>query len=279
VGVQDLVLRGMDAAVTALLRPQQAAIHQLRTIVGRGPNAARMAAALHLLDRSVPGTASGLSRALLDPSRLPVPANGADLIAFGSGATVFRLECQGFTLALKVYRRTLGMPLAQQREILAEYRRKHRMATRLYNAAGPIVPPAAFLLLHGPLLRRRAGAVLQPFLGGARRDFLGDLSEAEQLEILREDETLRAQFGLFAERTIAAFGEGGECLDLLGRDNLMLVTEGRKRRLAVADFGFFDLAALACDAPDKLRRMGEVVDRLAALHAHVQERRPAAGRR
>ena len=267
--LDGLLLRCLDAAVTAAAPRRREEPHLLRTLLVDGRPFDRVPAALCLLDRVAPGTACALSRRLYGPAPLALAASGIDFLDYGSGGTVFLLRTPVGARVLKVYRRSLGRPLAVQREVAHYYAERYRTVAGWYASAPGVVTPSTFAILPGPILGRTVAAVIQPYLAGRKLDFFEDQDEAGALARLRADAALAREFRAFADCTLALFAQGERCLDLVGRENLMLIEEGGRVRLAIADFGVFELPGLRRDAPTRWAALGERIDRLDALRRRL----------
>lgn len=266
----QLVLRALDAVLTAKLRPDSRPMERLkRATRPRTAHYERIGQVLRLaLDRA-PGLVPRVERALLDPSRLPLRARKLELAGFGSGATVFRMESEGVDrpLALKIYRRTLGRAPEHLAISARRYRERYQ---RLCADFGASVLPAEFLVVHAPLRSVPAVACIQPWLGGKLHDLLG-LEDRALLGLLGAHPGLEEQFASFAARALT-WRERGTFPDLLGAGNLLVAEEGGQAHLWLIDYGIFEpsdapasaearvaIETLACRLESLLERMGSVV--------------------
>jgi hypothetical protein len=265
--IDALVLRLLDAAATAPARARRARGGALRSLLRARRSFDRAGEAVHLLDRVVPGAGCALARRIPSAAPLALAASSIELLDFGSGGTVYRLETPAGARALKVFRRSLGRPLAEQREIAAYYAERYRTVARWYAGTPGLVTPSAFLILPGPILGRPVAAVVQPLLRGPRRCFFADLDPAAAADLLSHDAALAEQFRGFARATLEQWRSSERCLDLVGRENLMLLEGDGRPRLAIADCGLFELPALRRDAPERLAALGERIGRLESLLA------------
>src|SRR5690242_17245542 len=107
------------------LQPKQTAYVQLKSALSlRSSSYGRTMSTVNLVDKVIPGTASRLSRWMFTNNHFPwVPVN-LELIAFGSGAAVFKLVRNGDAKVLRIYRKSLGKSMFGLREI-AEYYKKN----------------------------------------------------------------------------------------------------------------------------------------------------------
>ncbi len=235
----QIVLRALDAALTARLRPDAQPLERLRRATSpRTAHYERVGQVLRLALDTAPVLAQGLERALLDSARLPLRARRIELAGFGSGATVFRLEREGAAapaLALKIYRRTLGRAPAHLALSARRYRERYR---RLCASFGESVLPAEFLVVHAPLRSVPAVACIQPWLGGRLHDLLG-LEDRALLDLLRAHPGLEEQFAAFARRALAWHARG-TFPDLLGAANLLVAEERGRAHLWLIDYGIFE---------------------------------------
>ena len=251
----------LDALLTAPLNSGETTRERIRLILQpRSSNYRRVSALSNLLDHVTPGGASRrLASALLDVRHLPLEVASVEVLAHGSGSTVFLLHTGSGRKVLKVLRRSLGRPAREAVEVARDFQRKHARLRAVFNQADPIVVPSAFLVLHGPLLGVVAAAVLQPYVEGKKQDIFLDYSVNEAIELLRRNSQLRAQWMHFSQRFLESMDETGICFDLVGRENLMLVEHEGKLDLKIADNGVFDVDALRTHSPA----------RHAQLQAHV----------
>ncbi len=266
-GLGEVWLRCLDAAVTAPARQRRPGARPLHELLRARRSFDRFAAAVNVVDRLLPGSARALARRLASHAPLALAATKVEAIDFGSGGTVFRVETPRGPQALKVFRHSLGRPLAEQRAVAAYYAGRYRTVSGWYAGVAGLVAPSAFLILPGPILGRPVAAAVQPFLEGRKRCFFEDLDLSSALELLSRDSALAEQFQGFARVTLELWRKGGRCLDLVGRENLMLRAERDGQRLAIVDCGLFELPALRREAPARYAALAERMGRLEALLA------------
>jgi peptidoglycan/xylan/chitin deacetylase (PgdA/CDA1 family) len=232
-----LLLRSLDAALTARLRAPRGFLSSLRDMgKPRSSHYDRIGGVVQLAVGRAPALAQRLERTLLEPARLPVRDARLELAGFGTGATVFRLEsglASSSPQALKIYRRTLGR---SPEHLVGAARRYQARYLRLREDFGEVVLPASFLVLHAPLRGVPAVACLQPWLGGRVQDLLA-LEDGALLALLRQH-ALEACFAAFVRRALAWRREGS-FPDLAGRGNLVVVEEQGRTRLRLIDYGIF----------------------------------------
>jgi hypothetical protein len=267
--LRELWLRCLDAAVTAPARQRRPETRPLRELLRARRRFDRVAAAVNVVDRLRPGSADALARCLVDTAPLALAATAIEAIDFGSGGTVFRIETPAGPHALKVFRRSLGRPLAEQRAVAAYYADRYRTVSGWYAGVPGLVMRSAFLILPGPIRGRPVAAVVQPFLEGRKRCFFEDLDPSEARTLLSQDAALAEQFQGFAVPTLELWKKGERCLDLVGRENLMLLEEDSRRRFAIADCGLFELPLVRVQAPARYAALAERVRRLEALLAQL----------
>lgn len=185
---------------------------------------------------------------------LPV-AVGAEVLDFGSAATVYRIRPQeGFSrdMVMKVLRASLGRPIATLTAQAAALSECREFVRDWYLDTGALVP-VDYLVLQSPLLGRAAVAGLQPYVGGEQWDFF-DLAEEGSLQsMLAEHADFRSQFKLFVERTAELLQSQDCCLDLIGWRNLLVVNEDGRPALKVIDYGIFNLELDRKRRPDRAR--------------------------
>jgi hypothetical protein len=204
---------------------------------------------------------------------LPLKVSHVELLSFGTGATVFLLHCPqpsgGETaMVLKILRRSLGRRshiLVRQAE---EFRDRYEMVARWY-ADSSLIVPTSFVILRGPLLGLPAVACLQPMVAGELTDFFQDHSDGQLVTLIRLHPALQAQFCNFVTRTLSIVREQSLCVDLVGRDNLLLVATRDGMRLQLIDFGVFNLHRLQMNSPALYSEAGERIARLSRLHQQL----------
>ena len=268
-GLGEAWLRLLDAAVTAPARRRRPGADPVRGLLRASRSFDRAAAAVSLLDRWLPGGVDALARRLTSAAPLALAATAIEPLDFGSGTTVFRLETPAGPRALKVFRRSLGRPLAEQREVALHYAGRHRTVSDWYAAVPGLVAPSAFLILPGPIRGRPVAAVVQPWVAGRQRCLFEDFDADGALDLLSGNPQLAEQFRGFARATLGCWRRGRRCLDLVGRQNLMLVESEGLFRFAIVDCGLFELVAVRREAPARYAALGERIGRLETLLARL----------
>jgi hypothetical protein len=236
----------MDAVLTAPLHPRQTIRALLRAIFSvHSSHYTRVASTINLADQVIPGTSQRISNSLVSPTQLPLAVRSVSLMSYGSGSTVFLLDTPIGTLVLKIFRRSLGKKGLSLFNVADEFQAKYRTVSRWFNHAGfQLVPPAIFLILHGPLLGKPAAATLQPFITGEKKDLFLDFQDDELLHLFQSDPKLRQEFVFFACNVLEMATVERLCPDFIGRDNVLLVRVDADCRLAVIDNGIFNLEHL-----------------------------------
>jgi hypothetical protein len=258
----SLVCWALDAAMTASLRPRRRLPEQLRTLMSpRSTGYDRVAAAVNAVDRLIPGCARRATSVICRPLALPFPADRVELLAFGSGATVFLATGAGRARVVKVYRRSLGVPRRRLPDVLDRYRAQYDETCRLYRDAPGVVWPAEFMIVGGPILERPAVACVQEYLPGPLRDFFTDLTEAEAIAALSASPELRRQFVAFARPTLDLRRAAGRMPDFLGERNLALAGVEPAARLRLIDYRIMPVS----DHGAPRVRQERCLERIAAL--------------
>jgi hypothetical protein len=230
------VFRTCDAVVPAgLSRPK-----------GRGPGEhARGTEAYRRAQRlvgtwaqRVPAAYEWARRRLLDDGRLPIASDGARLLDYGSGTTVFLLHVghRAEPRVLKVYRKTLGRRLDVLLAHAGEQRAAYRTAVAWYDGCGLLLP-TSFLVVHAPVLSVPALACLQPYVAEPSRDLFTGIGEEDLVQLLGTHPGLRAQFVRFVRRTLAIAEGQRTCIDLVGHNNVALIGTGGECRLILFEHG------------------------------------------
>lgn len=242
------LLRALDAIVTA--DPDGALAGMPR---GRGTsNFHRMQRLVRATHGFLPGVVGWITKSLHRQRVVPFRERVGEVVGFGAGSTVYALRGRGDgeepELVLKIFRNSLGRPLPTLLEHAALLRGRYRRVSGWYSGMS-IAVPVEYVILHSPLLDQPAVAGLQPFVSGEKHDFFELVETGGWREMVRRHRTLREQFRLFVERTLAVYDTEDVCLDLVGRDNLLVVVRDGRPRLKVIDYGVLDLAEQRRTAP------------------------------
>lgn len=249
------------AVLLAPLRPKQSAFGLLRSaLFQKGSYRARALSMINFLDSMMSGIASKLSHWMYRNNRFPWAPVDSELIAFGSGAAVYKLNWKSGDKVLRIYRKSLGEPSFGLFEMAEHYKKNYETVLSWY---GNLVLPMEFLVLHGLPLIGPFAASLQPLIVGQIQDFFEDFSDDELVRLFEENDDVREQFILFAKQTIRQVGEGKRCYDFLGRENLMLVERGGRYRLCIADVGIFEFNILS---PQRVVQIDRRMNRLTSLY-------------
>lgn len=268
---KQCLLRLLDAAITAPARPHQNLAAHLRFLLGRGSHYDRVASCLNLVHTILPSLSLALTRRFYETQHLPFGSPTLKFLDYGSGGTVFLLQGDHEPKVIKIYRKSLGQPLETLVDILLRQRQKYETVSRWYNTGVEVVPPGDFLIVNGPHMGSPAVALLQPYVEGHKKDLLGDFTDDDLLALFVANPIVRQQFYIFATQTIADFFAGGDCFDLVGKANLMLIEHDEKRRLAIVDAGIFDLPTVRQKRPQAFAQMQQHVARLRRLLPKLQE--------
>jgi hypothetical protein len=157
---------------------------------------------------------------------------------------------------------------------VAEFQRHHEVVTAAYNWQRKMVLPVRFCVLQAPLLGSLAAAGVQPFLCGTKRDLFHDLSDEEILALAWRHEGFRQDFKAFVWGTLTLARTGDYCLDILGRENVV-VAETAEPRLVIMDTGGFQLSQLELFFPERLARLNTYLERLERLARQLEDGQPA----
>jgi hypothetical protein len=262
--------RSLDAVMTVPLRCRKGPFAYLGSLLSPGSsNYDRVAALVGLIDTLIPGTGRRASEFLFRAGSIPFPGEPLELMASGSGSTVFLLDTGQGRKVVKAYRRTIGRSGDGLRGLATVYKAKYDTVSSWYAGPYDIVLPASFLLLHSPLLGRPAVACVQPYVEGEKRDFFADFDDAELLRLMKEDDGLREQFAFFARRTLKIRDAQRLCTDLLGTQNLMITREGKSWALKLIDYGIFDLRSLEDESAAVCSGIAKLFSRLQSLLSAV----------
>lgn len=265
------LLMTFDAAITSSVRPKKRFTDHIRLVLSKkSSNFDKVPSIINLVEEIIPGVPRYLSSLLCNSNRLPFESGPAKLIDYGSGATVFILECKDECKILKVFRKSLGQQLDSLLEAADWYKERYEtVCSWYYNEEFNLVPSSIFLILNGPILGAPAAAALQAYVPGEKKDLFLDFSNDELIDLMRDNDDLRRQFIFFLKKTITIYhSEDGVCLDILGTNNVALVNNGNLR-LVIFDIGIFDLAALKRESPGLSSRLEKRISRIEFLFQEV----------
>lgn len=232
----------------------------------------RMMATVNLVDRIVPGIASRSSRWLYTNNRFPWVPVDIELIAYGTGAAVFKTSWQDGDKVLRIYRKSLGKTFRGLVEIADYYRWNYETVCSWYG--NDIVLPMEFLVMQGFPLIGPVAASFQPYIHGQIQDFFDDFDDEELSRLMAANGNLRQQFLPFAAQTIRQWEEGKMCYDLVGKENLILVKQNGTYKLQIADVGIFKFDLPMKNLSQKLALIHERINRLAFLYESAKELQP-----
>jgi len=229
---------------------------------------------VNLVDLMIPGLVSRLYRWLFKNNRFPWTPVDTELIAFGSGAAVYKLNWKTGAMVLRIYRRSVGKSSCQGLEVAERYKRNYETMLSWYGQSLDLVPPMEFMVLQALPLVGPVAASLQPYIDGEKQDLFEDFSDNELLDLFTGNDYVREQFLYFAHQTIRQWNERNMCFDFLGKRNVMLVTQAGSPKLCLPDYGFFNFDMLANKRPETLARFEERMDRLASLYELTKKIQP-----
>lgn len=247
-----------------------------------GSKAYRRARALLRMARTVaPGPVDRTASWLLSARQMPFPAASIELLGFGSGSTVFLVrDAFDRPSVLKIFRKSLGRNPSELRRQLDYRRSAHATVARWYRGLD-IVPVSHFLLLHGPILSLPAVGCLQPLIPSARIDLLHGITDRQLIALVSADANLRMTVQSFIRRTVRTARRERASIDLVGKDNVVLVQHEGFYRLVILDQGIYRFDVKAARDPDALARLHDrllVLERLGRRIETVSPRQTPARR-
>lgn len=249
------------------LQPKQSALAQLKSALSyKSPSFARTISTVNLVDRIIPGIASRLSYWMFKNSHFPWEPGNIHLIAFGTGAAVFRLDWTSGTKVLRLYRKSLGKSASGLLGMAEYYKKNYETVLAWYGGSLDLVLPMEFLVLQGLPLVGPIAASLQPYIQAEKRDIFEDFSDTDFVQLVEANPFLRDQFLFFVEQTLCQWEGGKICYDFVGRENLMLVKQGGSYRLKIVDVGFFKFDLPEFNRPGKIAQIEQKLQRLKHLY-------------
>jgi hypothetical protein len=265
--IQALFSKVFYAVMISSLQPKQSAFVQLKSALSyKSPSYARTMSTVKLVERIIPGIASRLSHWMFNHNHFPWKSVNIRLIAFGSGAAVFRLDRKSGTEALRIYRKSLGKPASGLLGTAEYYKKNYETVLAWYGGSLDLVLPMEFLVLQGLPLIGPIAASLQSFIQAEKYDIFDDFSDIDFVKLMETNPFMRDQFLFFVEQTLCQWDEGKICYDFVGRENLMLVKEEGSYRLKIVDVGFFKFDLPEFNHPAKIAQIEQKIQRLKHLY-------------
>lgn len=225
--------------------------------------------------RRTPRVVEALQRYALDTAHSSFAGGALTPFAYGSGSTCF-LTSGPRPFVVKVIRESLGRELPALLALGRHVMRDQRTLAGWYAEVPGLLAPTTVMVLHGPLRGAAALARVQALVTAPTTDLLGDHSDDELLALFARHAALARSFLAFADATARAARDEGQALDLVGRENLMLVHHEAGPALHIIDFGLMGLEEQRRARPAlhaELMALLARIDALAARHRAAAEAR------
>ncbi len=224
-GLRRYWLLANDVASRAFFQNTGAGLTELKAAI-TSPDVIKvdkMLAALHVVERFLPGFEKVLARLLLHFDRLPFANRRLQLIGAGHGQNVFLFETPRGPMVLKIDRESQALSLPELLREAHRIKAEHEIIQRWYNHIPGFVLEESFCIVNGPLKGTSALATIQPYIDETPRGFFEDFGEHDLVEMIRQDEQLLRTFRAFAQTLIRVYQGTGQSIDLLGKRNLCLL--------------------------------------------------------
>lgn len=182
----------------------------------------------------------------------------------GFASEVFLLESQNKSIdsfALKVNYMEHGTP-TELAERANDQRQEYERIKELYKESPNVIPWQASLIIESPRTKRPAIATLQEFQSGKMRDLFDDFSPTELISELKNDAQLQSDFLSFSATTLSVWKDEGISVDLLGKENLIIVQSEQCSHLK-----FLDPHDMINDGDANGDRQERIEERLAYLES------------
>jgi hypothetical protein len=233
---RSLVQAG-DAIITAPVVEKRSTRGDFRTVIARrSAKFDRVASLARLMASMSPALGDFIRRRIFRPARLPF-LDSIKPLAYGWGSSVFRLQLPQGAFVLKVFKRSLGVPLPQVFEVASYYENNYRSAVNVYGWTTGLVVPQKVVIVHGPVLGAPVAAMLQPMIEGKTKDLFQDFTNEELVRLCHKDPGFRDQFVEFAQRTLKTSSLDDWSLDFLGYKNVVVMEQGQVCWLRIIDTG------------------------------------------
>ena len=270
ISLLEKVYKTIDAVITAPLNEKVSARQNAKILILSGAsNYKRIGAFINLINRVVPGIDRKASKYLMRSKKLPLAEGRLALLNYGSGSTVFRYQNAYGDHVVKISRVTMGKSLATLLKFSRQYKENSSKLAGWYNDKHLLVLPTHFLITQSSFLDTPCVASIQAYMYGKQEDLLRDFDDEQIVHMMKQDRQLGDQFMDFFRGTLHAIESEGLCLDMLGKNNLMLLTREDARQLLIVDYGIFNLDTLARDMPEKLKLVDKDIQRLKILAQRI----------
>jgi len=193
---------------------------------------------------------------------LPVRGPWGKVIAVGSVASCVAIDSAPPRHVIKFWRRSLGDGIADLVLLAGELQEEYETVKRWYVDIPNLIPRTVHVILKAPMHGVPAVAAVQELVVEPATDLLRDHSDDGLIALLLRHDRLRTHFISFVASTRRAWDEEGRFLDMVGRDNVMLIDKEGEPQLRVADFGIWNLARQRRDGPARYARAEKVLLRL-----------------
>lgn len=273
-GVRSLRARlyytALDAVYTAPTREQQPPDDFLREALdGESSNFDRVGAIACYLSARAPRCMALLQRALERVDELPLRVTGTRPMAYGTVTSCVLLGGSP-PRVLKFLRGSLGRDLGSILRMSRTEREDYEALATWYRDIPRLLPPTIHVVLRSPMRGAPASAQIQELIVGDTSDLLNDHTDEQLIELLERHPELRRHFRSFVAATRAAWDREGRFLDMVGRNNLLLLPLPTGPELRLADFGIWDLEQKRRDRPDLYERAVATLERIERIDARAR---------
>jgi hypothetical protein len=221
---------------------------------------------VNLVNKVMPGIARRLSSWMFRNNRFPWAPVDIQLIAFGSGAAVCKVNWKRSAKVLRIYRKSLGKSAPGLLGTAEYYKKNYETILAWYGGLLDLVLPMEFLVLQGLPLVGPIAASLQPYVQAEKSDIFEDFSDTDFVKLMQANPFLCHQFLFFAEQTMRQWNERKICYDFVGRENLLLVKQGGSYQLKIVDVGVFKFDLPEHNRPEKVAQIKQRMQRLTYLY-------------
>jgi len=240
--IKEMALRGLEIAAASHLQKGRTSQELLKTLLAPDSHKQeRLSAGINLVGIAVPGFEEFLGKVLTNRDKLPFKTVDPNLFFRGGENSIFLIRDEESSTAgeeikvLKINLESLGGNRERLLQIANRIKEEYEKTKSWYADIPDFVPEENTLILHSHLLGKPAVATVQQFIPGEKRGIFEDYSEDELVEKLGKDEYLRSDFVSFCRKLVDIYEETGECIDLPGERNIIIVEEDGKSSLVLLD--------------------------------------------
>lgn len=278
--LKGMALRGLERAATTHLQSGITPQEHLKKLLARDSyKQERLSAGINLVGYAVPGFEEFLAKALTKKDKLPFKNVDPSLFFRSGENSIFLIredEKSSESKELKVLKinhNSMSSSTEKLLEVANRISGEYKKIKSWYADVPGLVPDESSLILHSHLLGKPAVATIQPFLSGEKRGIFEDYTVDELVEKLESDQQLKDNFITFGRKLTNIYDETGECIDLPGERNVVIIEDKGKSSLVLLDpHVIYSPERLRSSSPTVTKKLQERVNHLKSILSKVEEK-------